>query len=70
MGCYEHDNLDDLPLPRSKKGMALLVDLDRFLPFVDNHVSLVHGHGGVFVKHARPSPAPPRHKIDKVFFAQ
>ncbi len=50
--------------------MKLFGGHDRFLPFRDDGISLVHGHAGIFGEHHGATTTSPCHKINEMFFAE
>jgi hypothetical protein len=50
--------------------VGLLGSHDRFSPFHDDNVSLVHGHAGIFGEHRGATTTSPGDKINEMFFAE
>ena len=48
----------------------LLIHLGRFSPLEYYRVAFVHGHGGVLLKHSRPSPSSPCEEVQEMLLAE
>ncbi len=48
----------------------LLIHLGRFSPLEYYRVAFAHGHGGVLLKHSRPSPSSPCEEVQEMLLAE